>query len=99
MVNVEGDYTKLVSNKIVIKAPSIVFDSPSAEYTHKEEEGFWDEYFTVKSASFSFKDLDLSNNSTSVAFKLFAYNQTKYVLSKKEGRIAFTKTVEFTQAN
>jgi type VI secretion system secreted protein VgrG len=98
LVNIEGDYTKLVSSKIVIKAPSIVFDSPSVEYTHKEEKSFWDEYFTVKSAAFAFKGLDVSSNLTSVAFKLFVYNQTKYELSKKEGRIAFTNTVEFTQS-
>ncbi|MHC0464326.1 bacteriophage T4 gp5 trimerisation domain-containing protein [Kosakonia cowanii] len=68
-INVEGEYTKLVSRKIVIKAPSIVFDSPSVEYKHKEDKSFWEDYFSFKIVSLAFKGGDASVSLLSSAFK------------------------------
>ncbi|AGN83777.1 type VI secretion system tip protein TssI/VgrG [Enterobacter sp. R4-368] len=99
LVNVEGDYTKLVSSKIVIKAPSIVFDSPSVEYTHKEEKSFWEDYFSAKTVSFAFKGGDASVSLLSTAFKGMAYNKTGFEISKEEGMVAFKNTLYHTQAN
>ena len=98
LVNVEGDYTKLVSRKIVIKAPSIVFDSPSVEYTHKEERSFWEDYFSFKLVSLAFKGGDASVSLLSSAFKGMAYNKTGFEVSKQEGKVAFSTALHPSQA-
>jgi len=96
---VEEAYTKQVSNKIVIKAPGVLFDSPLVVYIHKKEKSFWNEAFSLKSLSFATKIVDVSNSLTSAEFKSVAYNKTKFEVSKPDGKAEFITTMKHTSAS